>query len=138
MAIAITRYHLYDLDRIVSRSVTYAVVTLLLFATFLVANLALQRAFVAASGVGSPLAVAASTLIVAALFNPIRGRVQAVIDRRFHRARYDADRLASGFAGRLRDEMDLRALRREIVATVDGSVEPSGVDLWLRERPATR
>jgi hypothetical protein len=133
VAIAITRYRLYDLDRIVSSTVTYGVVTVLLFATFLVANLALTRAMVSLTGLGSPLTVAASTLLVAALFNPIRGRVQAAVDRRFHRARYDADRLVAGFAGRLRDEIDLVALRGEIVATVDGSVAPSGVTLWLRE-----
>jgi hypothetical protein len=134
VAIAVTRYRLYEIDRIVGKTVTYGLVTLLLFATFLVANLSLQRLLVSLTGVGSPLAVAASTLLVAALFSPIRGRVQAVVDRRFHRARYDADRLVAGFAGRLRDEMDLGALHREIVATVDGSVEPSGVNLWLRER----
>lgn len=132
VAIAVTRYRLYEIDRIVGKTVTYGLVTLLLFATFLVANLSLQRLLVSLTGVGSPLAVAASTLLVAALFNPIRGRVQGIVDRRFHRARYDADQLVSGFAGRLRDEMDLGALHREIVATVDGSVEPSGVNLWLR------
>ena len=79
------------------------------------------------------LAVAGSTLLVAALFQPIRRRVQRLVDRRFNRARYDADRTISAFAGRLRDEVDLEQLRSEILATVTQTVEPSSVSLWLRK-----
>lgn len=133
IGIAITRYHLYDIDRIISRSVSYGLVTVLLFGLFWVVNLTLVQAVTPVTG-GGAFAVAGSTLVVAALFNPLRTRVQAIVDRRFHRAHYDAERLVAGFAGHLRDELDLAAVRAAVLATVDGSVEPRSVKLWLRER----
>ena len=133
IAIAITRYRLYDIDRIVSRSIAYAVVTAVLFATFFVVNVALQRVLGDVVG-GSPIVVAASTLVVAALFQPLRTRVQRIVDRRFHRARYDAERTVAGFSGRLRDQLDLPTLTSELSrATVD-AVEPSTTTVWLRPR----
>lgn len=132
IGIAITRYHLYDIDRIISRSVSYGLVTVLLFGLFWVVNLTLVQAVTPVTG-GGAFAVAGSTLVVAALFHPLRKRVQAIVDRRFHRSRYDAERLVAGLSGHLRDELDLVAVRSAIVATVDGSVEPRSVDLWLRD-----
>ncbi len=99
---------------------------------FWAVNLALVQAVTPVTG-GGAFAVAGSTLVVAALFHPLRKRVQAIVDRRFHRSRYDAERLVAGLSGHLRDELDLAAVRSAIVATVDGSVEPRSVGLWLRD-----
>jgi hypothetical protein len=136
IAIAITRYHLYDIDRIVSRTIGYGVVTVVLFAVFGASIIGLQTlvsgAMAGPSTQIDPLVVAASTLVVAALFNPLRIRVQAVVDRRFHRARYDAERTVAGFAGRLRDELDLATLAAELRRTTVEAVEPSTTGVWLR------
>lgn len=128
---AILRYRLYDIDRIVSRTISYGLVTTLLVALFLVANLALQGLLSSVTSNNS-LAVAASTLVVAALFTPVRHRVQQAVDRRFNRARYDAERTTAAFAERLRDEVDLPTLARELDATVRQAIAPSSVGLWLR------
>jgi hypothetical protein len=94
--------------------------------------LALQAALIPLTE-SNELAVAGSTLLVATLFAPIRRRVQGLVDRRFNRSRYDAERTVAAFAGRLRDEVDVEALRAEILATVTKAVEPTSVSLWLRE-----
>jgi hypothetical protein len=133
IAIAITRYRLYDIDRIVSRTIGYAVVTAVLFGVFFIANVALQRALGDIVG-ESPIVVAASTLVVAALFQPLRTRVQRVVDRRFHRSRYDAEQTVSGFAGRLRDQLDLPTLTGELRRATIDAVEPSATTVWLRAR----
>jgi len=131
VGVAILRYRLYDIDRIVSNAIGYGVVTVVLFAVFAVVNLALVSQL-------SPLvdnegiAVAASTLLVAALFNPLRTRVQRGVDRRFHRARYDADRMVQDFAARLRHELDLPTLARELAMTSRTAVEPSSSSVWIR------
>ena len=139
VAVAITRYHLYDIDQIVSRSISYAVVTMLLFATFAGVALLMQSVVGGAvAGPGSPLdprAVAASTLVVAALFTPVRTRVQRTVDRRFHRTRYDAERIVGGFAGRLRGNLDLPTLTGELRRTTVEAIEPSATAVWLRSRP---
>jgi hypothetical protein len=132
IGIAILRYKLYEIDRIISRTISYAVVTLVLASVFVVVVLAAQAVLGPLTG-SSTIAVAGSTLLVAALFQPIRRRVQRLVDRRFNRTRYDAERIVGAFAGRLRDEVDLEALRAEILATVSEAVEPSAVSLWLRE-----
>jgi hypothetical protein len=132
IGIAILRYKLYEIDRIISRTISYAVVTLVLASVFVVVVLAAQAVLGPLTG-SSTVAVAGSTLLVAALFQPIRRRVQRLVDRRFNRTRYDAERIVGAFAGRLRDEVDLEALRAEILATVSEAVEPSAVSLWLRE-----
>jgi hypothetical protein len=131
LGIAVLRYRLYDIDRIISRTISYGVITALLVAVFLVVNLALQAALSSFTS-RNALAVAGSTLLAAALFTPIRGRVQRSVDRRFDRAHYDADRLAIDFADRLRDEIDLSALGDELDSTVRRAFAPSSVDLWLR------
>jgi hypothetical protein len=127
----ILRYRLYDIDRIVSNTIGYGLVTVVLFGIFVSLNLALVSQV-------SPLvnnegvAVAGSTLLVAALFNPLRTRVQRVIDRRFHRAHYDSERMVSEFAARLRDELDLPTLATELASTTALAVQPTTAGLWLR------
>jgi hypothetical protein len=128
VAVAVLRYRLWDLDRLVSRTVTYAVVTALLVVPYLLIVPAAGRLV---GGSGS-LAVAAATLAAAAAFAPLRRRVQGVVDRRFNRRRYDAARTVEGFAARLRDQVDLDALSAELLAVVDHTVQPLGVSLWLR------
>jgi len=128
VAVAVLRYRLWDLDRLVSRTVTYAVVTALLIIPYL---LVVPTASKLVEGSGS-LAVAAATLTVAALFQPLRRRVQDLVDRRFNRRRYDAVRTVDGFATRLRDQLDLDALNAELRAVVDQTMQPTRTSLWLR------
>jgi hypothetical protein len=131
--IAILRYRLYDIDRLVSRTIAYAAVTGGLVAVYLVANLALSAAFSALSS-GNSVAVAASTLIVAALFTPVRRRVQVVVDRRFDRARVDAERTTAAFSERLRDEVDIATVTADLDGIVRSALRPECVGLWLRAR----
>jgi hypothetical protein len=137
IGVAILRYRLYEIDRIVSRTIGYAAVTGVLGLVFLGANLVLQTAL-APLVRADTIVVAASTLLVAALFSPVRARTQRAVDRRFHRARIDAERLAAAFAERLRDEVDLEALRARSMATAADAVEPDRIALWLRAgRPSS-
>ncbi len=129
---AILRYRLYDIDRIVSRTVSYVVLSLILFGMFAVVTIALQALISPITG-GDSLAVAASTLLVAGLVAPIRSRVQRTVDRRFDRARYDADRTAVAFGERLRDQVDMTALAEDLTSTVRASVAPTAMGLWMRE-----
>jgi hypothetical protein len=127
MGVAILRYRLYDIDRIISRTLAYAVVTAVLAALY--AGLVLL-----ATGVldlTSQVAVAAATLAAAALFNPLRRRVQRLVDRRFNRARYDADNTVAAFAARLQDATDPDAVRSDLIGTVHQALEPARVSLWL-------
>ena len=135
IGVAILRYRLYDIDRIVSRTIGYAAVTGVLGVVFVGTNLVLQ-AILAPLVRADTIVVAGSTLLVAALFSPVRARIQQTVDRRFHRARHDADRLAARLADGLRDEVDLAALRARTVEAVDAAVEPVRTALWLRERPS--
>jgi hypothetical protein len=128
VAVAVLRYHLWDLDRLVSRTVTYAVVTALLVVPYLVVVPAASGLL---QGSGS-LAVAAATLAVAALFSPVRRRVQDLVDRRFNRRRYDAAGTVEAFAARLRDQLDLDALHGELLAVVGQTMQPTTASLWLR------
>jgi hypothetical protein len=128
VAVAMLRYRLWELDRLVSRTVTYALVTGLLVVPYL---LILPAAARLAEGAGS-LAVAAATLTAAALFQPLRRRVQDLVDRRFNRRRYDAARTVEAFAARLRDQLDLDALSAELLAVVEQTVAPTTASLWLR------
>ena len=131
IGVAVLRYRLWDLDRLVSRTVTYAVVTALLVVPYLLVVPAASRL---AEGSGS-LAVAAATLAVAALFQPLRRRVQDLVDRRFNRRRYDAARTLDAFAARLRDQVDLDALQGELLGVVDQTMQPTRASLWLRHAP---
>jgi hypothetical protein len=128
VAVAVLRYRLWDLDRLVSRTVTYALVTALLAVPYLLIVPATGRLV---QGSGS-LAVAAATLTAAAAFAPLRRRVQGLVDRRFNRRRYHAARTVEGFAARLRDQVDLDALSAELLAVVDHTMQPVGASLWLR------
>jgi hypothetical protein len=134
VAVAVLRYRLWDLDRLVSRTVTYALVTGLLVLPYLLVVPAAGRL---AAGTGS-LGVAAATLAAAALFQPLRRRVQDLVDRRFNRRRYDAARTLDRFAVRLRDQVDLDALRAELLTVVDQTVQPTQASLWLRAPAAIR
>jgi hypothetical protein len=129
---AVTRYRLYDIDRIVSRTVAYALLTVLLGLGYAAVVLGLGRLLPQ----DSSLAVAGATLAVAAAFQPARRRVQRAVDRRFNRRRYDAARTLDGFARRLRDQVDLDALHGELLAVVDQTMQPTRASLWLRPRTA--
>jgi hypothetical protein len=129
--LAILRYRLYDIDRIVSRTIAYAVVSALLVGAYAVAILVLQGPLGWVFG-GDTISVALSTLAVAALFQPLRRRVQRVVDRRFDRARFDAERTTTAFAERLRDEVDIDTVTRDLDRTVQSVMRPSVIGLWLR------
>ena len=131
IGIAILRYRLYAIDRLVSRSISWAIVTGLLVAVFAGLVIALQAALAGITQ-GGTLAVAASTLVAFALFQPLRRRVQATVDRRFDRARYDSQRLVDTFAERLRNEVDLPAIREGMLATAATAVRPEHGAVWLR------
>ena len=128
--VAILKYHLYDIDRIISRTLAYAIVTGLLVGVYAGLVLLTTQVF----RVHTPVAVAASTLAAAALFNPLRRRVQRRVDRRFNRARYDADRTAAAFAARLKDAVDLNAVRDDLASVVQEALEPAHVSVWMNER----
>jgi hypothetical protein len=134
IAVAVLRYRLWDLDRLISRTVTYAVVTGLLVLPYLAIVLATPNLV---QGSGS-LAVAAATLAVAACFTPLRRRVQDLVDRRFNRRRYDAARTLDSFARRLRDQVDLNALHGELLGVVDQAMQPTQASLWLRPPASPR
>jgi hypothetical protein len=127
IGVAILRYRLYDIDRIISRTLAYALVTGLLVGVF--AGLVLLTTDVLS--LSSPVAVAASTLAAAALFNPLRQRVQRVVDRRFNRTRYNADRTVAAFAAGLKDAMDVTAVREDLTSVVQQTLEPAHVSLWI-------
>lgn len=130
--VAILRYRLYDLDRLVSRTVTYGLVTGLLLGAYGGLVLVLEGPL-GTLAQGDTLSVAISTLVVAALFQPVRGRVQGLVDRRFDRPRFDAERMAVAFSGRLRDQVDLPTLLTELDSTVRQAVSPASIGVWMRE-----
>jgi hypothetical protein len=136
VGIAVLRYRLFDIDRIVSRTVSYGLLTAALAGLYLVV-VALLRPLLEPLTGSSSLAVAASTLAVAAAFNPVRRRLQAAVDRRFDRARYDAVRAVQAFAARLRTQVDLDEVTEELRDTVDATVAPTRVAVWLRVPSAT-
>jgi hypothetical protein len=135
--IAILRYRLYDIDRIINRALVYAALTISLALVYLGSVVALQRLLSPVVGEGNGLAVVASTLAIAALFNPLRRRVQAFVDRRFYRYKYDAERVLAGFSARLRDETDLDRLNEDLLGTVRKTVRPAHASLWLRKESGT-
>jgi hypothetical protein len=132
VAVAILRYRLYDIDRIINRTVVYGLLTALLGAVYAGVVLVLGQLFGRVGGEPPTWAVAGATLTVAALFQPARRRIQAVVDRRFDRRRYDMAKTVETFSVRLRDELDLDMLSAELLAVVDQTVQPAKVSLWLR------
>jgi hypothetical protein len=130
LAVAILKYRLYDIDRIISRTLAYAIVTGLLVGVY--AGLVLLATQVLS--VTSPVAVAAATLATAALFNPVRHKVQRVVDRRFNRTRYDADQTVTAFAARLKDAVDLGSVRDDLAIVVYQALEPAHVSIWISQR----
>ncbi len=137
MGIAILRYRLYDIDRIISRTLSYAIVTGLLGAVFVGVILLLQTVLAGVVGKGG-IPVAVSTLAVFALFQPVLRRVRRAVDRRFDRARYDGERTAGAFAERLRWETDMERVTGDLRATVDRAIAPTSLAIWLRTGRAPR
>jgi hypothetical protein len=131
LGIGILKYRLYEIDRIISRTLAYAIVTGLLVGVYAGLVLLATRVLPLTSGV----AVAGSTLAAAALFNPLRKRVQHAVNRRFNRAHYDAEATVATFAGRLRESVDLASIQNELAAAVDQSFEPTHISVWLTDRP---
>jgi hypothetical protein len=136
--IAILRYRLYDIDLIINRTLVYGSLTTMLVALYFGGIVVLQSAFVALTGGQSTLAVVASTLLIAALFNPLRRRVQSFIDRRFYRSKYDARKTLEDFSAKLRDETNLEALNSELEGVVRQTMQPEHVSLWLRFDTASK
>jgi len=135
VAIAVLRYRLYEIDRIVSRTIGWALVTGILVVTFGILVVGLQ-ALLQDVTQGGTLVVAVSTLVAASLFQPVRSRVQRAVDRRFDRARYDGDRVVARFGDRLRDHVDLDTLSGDIRSVADETVRPAVSAVWLRTATA--
>jgi hypothetical protein len=137
IGVAVLKYRLYEIDRVINRTLVYGLLTVLLGAVYGAGVFAAGRLLDPADG-ESELAVAGSTLAVAALFQPARRRTQAVVDRRFNRRKYDAAKTVEMFGVRLRDELDLDALSAELLAVVDQTMQPSAASLWLRPSGSSR
>ena len=132
IGIAILRHRLFDIDLIIRRTLVYGALAATLLALYLGGVVLLQAGFRALTGQTSELAIIISTLVIAALFQPLRARVRQGIDRRFYRQRYDAVRTVAAFSTRLRDEVDLPTLRQELVGVVQETLQPAHVSLWIR------
>jgi hypothetical protein len=138
IGIAVLRYRLYNIDRIINRTLVYGALTATLLALYFGVIVLLQRVFVVLTGEKSTIAVVASTLLIAALFNPLRRRIQSFIDRSFYRRKYDAAKTLEKFSMKLRDETDLEALRGDLVGVVAETMQPAHVSLWLRSETAPK
>jgi hypothetical protein len=132
MGIAVLRYRLYDIDFIINRTLVYGSLTATLVALYFGGIVVLQRVFVLLTGQQSTLAVVASTLLIAALFTPLRRRIQGFIDRRFYRRKYDARKTLEAFSTKLKNETDLESLNNDLVGVVRETMQPAHVSFWLR------
>jgi hypothetical protein len=132
VGVAVLKYRLYEIDTLINRTLVYGALTAILAALYFGGIAVLQRVFVALTGQKSTLAVVASTLLIAALFQPLRRRIQGFIDRRFYRSKYDARKTLEAFSAKLRDETDLDALSDDLVGVVGETMQPDHVSLWLR------
>ena len=135
---AVSKYRLYDIDIIINRTLVYGSLTATLIAVYFGGIVVLQRVFVLLTGQQSTLAVVASTLMIAALFNPLRRRIQSFIDRRFYRRKYDAAKTLEVFSAKLRDETDLKVLSDDLVSVVRETIQPAHVSLWLRPETVSK
>jgi hypothetical protein len=138
VGIAILKYRLYDIDVLINRTLVYGSLTAILVAHYFGSIIWLQIAFVELTGQRSTLAVVASTLVIAALFRPWHRWVQAFVDRRFYRRKYDARKTLEAFSAKLRNETDLDALSGDLVGVVRETMQPAHVSLWLRPDPPPR
>jgi hypothetical protein len=138
IVLAVLRYRLYDIDLIINRTLVYSTLTAMLVALYFAAIVVLQRIFVLLTGQQSTLGVVASTLLIAALFNPLRRRIQSFIDRSFYRRKYDVRKTLEAFSIKLRNETDLEALSNDLVEVVSETMQPAHVSLWLRSDPRPR
>jgi hypothetical protein len=131
--VAILRYRLYEIDLIINRTLVYGTLTAMLVAFYVGGVVSLQYALRALTGGGSQLAIVASTLLIAALFNPLRQRLQNFIDHLFYRRKYDTVKTLEAFSAKLRDETNIDALNSELLSTVRETIQPEHVSLWVRE-----
>ena len=134
ISVAVLRSRLYDIDVVINRTLVYTILTTVLGLLYFGSIALLQAVLLALTGQGAQLAVVASTLLIAALFNPIRHRTQSLVDRRFYRGKYDAEQVLAAFSGRLRDETDLDRLSEDLLGVVRETVQPEQVSLWLKPR----
>jgi hypothetical protein len=135
ISVAVLRSRLYDIDVVINRTLVYTVLTTVLALLYFGSIALLQAVLITLTGQGAQLAVVVSTLLIAALFNPVRHRTQNLVDRRFYRGKYDAEQVLAAFSGRLRDETDLDRLSGELLNVVRETVQPEHASLWLRDRP---
>ena len=138
MGIAVLRYRLYNIDRIINRTLVYGSLTAALVALYFGGIVVLQQIFVSLTGEKSTVAIVASTLLIAALFTPLRRRIQSFIDRRFYRKKYDARKTLEAFSTQLRNETDLEALSDDLVGVVRETMQPAHVSLWLRPETTSK
>jgi hypothetical protein len=142
IGVAIFRYHLFDIDRLINRTIVYGLLTLAVVGIYFGGVVVLQALLRPLTGAGNDLAVVATTLVIAALFLPLRRRVQGFIDRRFYRRKYNAAQTLAAFGATMRDEVELDQLTGRLVAVVDETMQPAHATLWLRPptaiRPGTR